>query len=112
MSAIISSFVTLSCDNPGCGKTATFPQTQEGQVEAFQANPWLNSLRTVQTMDDRKFVYCGDECNAKAVGSGVFNKQVIVQATGPNAAQLAAEAALKAQQATAALKSGGPVTLS
>lgn len=112
MSTIITSFVTMSCDNPECGKTVTFPQTQEGEQQAFQDNVWLNSLRFVQTVDQRKLTYCSDECEAKGIANGVHNKKVIVAPQAPNAVQLAAEAAARAQQATQALKQGGPVTLS
>ena len=112
LSEVISSFATVTCDNSECGKTVTFPQTQEGLQEAFQSNPWMNSIRNVMSIDQRKFIYCSDECEAKGLATGVHNKKVIITPTGPNAAQLAAEAALRAQQATQALKSGGPVTLS
>ena len=112
MSTIVSSFVTMTCDNPECGKTVTFPQTQEGEQQAFQENVWLNSIRFIQTVDQRKITYCSDECEAKGIASGSHNKKVIVTPQGPNAAELAAQAAQRAQQATQALKSGGPVTLS
>lgn len=111
MGETIISFVTVSCDGPGCDKTATFPNTEQDGKEAFQNNPWMHSIRTVQTVDGRKFVYCSDECIAKAVGTGILNKQTIVKPQAPNAVQLAAQAAARAQQATQALKSGGPVTL-
>lgn len=112
MSTVISSFVTVSCDGLECGKTITFPQTEQGEQEAFQSSPWMNSLRTIQTVDNRKFVYCSDECEAKAVGLGTHNKKVLVAPQGPNAVDLAAQAAARAAQATQALKAGGPVTLS
>lgn len=112
MSTVISSFVTLSCDNPECNKTATFPQTPEGEQEAFQSNTWMNSLRFIQTADQRKLTYCSDECEAKAVGLGLHNKKVIVQPTAPNSVDLAAQATARAAQVTQQLKAGGPVTLS
>lgn len=111
MSTVLQTFVTVTCDNPMCDKTVTFPQTQEGEQEVLQSHPWMNSLRFVQLPDNRKFTYCSDECEAKGVASGTHNKQLIVRPQGPNSAELAAQAALRAQQATAALKSGGPVTL-
>ena len=111
MGEITNTFVTVSCDGPDCGKTATFASDQESAKQAFNENAWMNSIRTIITIDQRKFVYCSDECEAKSVGIGVHNKKVLVEPTGPNAAALAAQAAARAQQATAALKSGGPVTL-
>lgn len=112
MSTVISSFVTISCDNLGCEKTVTFPQTPEGEQQATADNPWLNSIRFVGTPDGRKFTYCSDECEIKATGAGQHNKKVIVTPTSPNDASLAAQAAERARQATQALKTGGPVTLS
>lgn len=112
MSTVISSFVTINCDGLGCDKTVTFPQTEEGEKEAVQSSPWMNSLRFVQTPDSRKFTYCSDECEAKAAGAGVHNKKVLIAPQGPNTVDLAAQAAARAAQATQALKSGGPVTLS
>lgn len=112
MSTINSSFVTISCDGPDCKNTATFPQTEEGERKAFAENVWMNGLRFVNTLDQRKFVYCSDECTAKALAQGVFNKQVIVTPQAPNSVDLAAQAAERARQATDALKSGqGKVTL-
>jgi len=112
LSTAISSFVTLTCDGLECGKTITFPQTEAGEKEATQANPWLNSIRFVQTGDKRQFLYCSDECAIKATATGIHNQKVIIAPQGPNTVEQAAFAALKAQQATAALKAGGPVTLS
>ena len=112
MTTVVSSFVTLTCDGPDCTKTITFPQTEQGEHEARQANPWINSLRFVQTPDQRKFIYCSDECEIKSAGQGFHNPKAIITPQGPNAVDLAAQAAQRAQQATKALKSGGPVTLS
>jgi hypothetical protein len=108
---ISNTFVTITCDGPNCVKTITFPQTTEGEQEAVQANPWLTSVRFVQTPDQRKFIYCGDECEIKAAGAGSHNKKVLVAPQGPNSVDLAAQAAARAAQATQALKAGGPVTL-
>jgi hypothetical protein len=112
LTTVITSFVTMACDGPECPNTATFPQTEEGEKQAFKDNIWLNSIRFIQTVDQRKLTYCSDECEIKATGQGVHNKKVIEAPVGPNAAQLAAEAAMRAQKATEALKSGqGKVTL-
>jgi hypothetical protein len=112
LSEVKNSFITITCDGPACDKTVTFAETQEGFNEALQSNTWMNCIRVIGTPDQRKFVYCSDECEVKATATGVHNKKLLVTPQGPNAAQLAAEAALRAQQATQALKSGGPVTLS
>lgn len=111
MSTVVSSFVTLTCDHGECSHTITFPQTPEGEKEAMQSTPWMNALRFVQTPDGRKFTYCSDECEIKSAGAGTHNQKVLVTPQGPNAVDLAAKAALHAQQATQALKAGGPVTL-
>lgn len=112
MGEIKSTFITLACDGQDCPHTITFEQSQETVKQVFQENVWMNSIRTVITIDQRQFMYCSDECEAKAIGIGTHNKKVIVEATGPNAASLAAQAAARAQQATAALKSGeGKVVL-
>lgn len=112
MSEIVTSYVTVSCDGSGCDKTITFLHTQESAKQAFADNVWLNATRTVKTMDGRTFIYCSDECEAKGVGTGAHNKQVIVQPQSPNAAELEAQAAARAAQATKALKTGqGKVTL-
>lgn len=112
MSEIVTSYVTVSCDSAECEHTITFLHTQENAKQAFAENAWMNAVRTVQTIDGRKFVYCSDECEAKGTGTGAHNKQVIVQPQGPNAAELEAQAAARAAQATKALKTGqGKVTL-
>lgn len=113
MSTIVTSFITISCDNKDCQHTVTFPQTQEGEQEALRDNPWMNSLRMVQLVgqENKKFIYCCDECEIKATATGVHNKAVIVTPNAPNAVQLAAQAAARAQQATQQIKAGGPVTL-
>lgn len=112
MSTIVSQFVTISCDGPDCPNTATFAQTPEGEAAAIQASPWLTSVRFVNTPDNRKFIYCSDECEIKATGQGAHNKKLVVAPTGPNTIELEAQAAARAKAATAALKSGeGKVVL-
>ena len=113
MSEITTSFVTISCDAPECSNTVTFPQTEEGGKTAFAENAWMHSLRIVSPVDQRKFIYCSDTCEAKGLATGVHNKQVIVPAQAPNSVDLAARAAERARAATEALKSGqGKVVLS
>lgn len=114
MSTIQSTFITVSCDGPGCDKSVTFPATEQGQAEANQTSPWLNSLRIVQTQDKRQLNYCSDECEANAVGAGTHNKieKRLISSANQQHVDLAAKAAEQARQATQALRQGTPVTLS
>jgi hypothetical protein len=113
LSEVISNYVTITCDATGCDKTVTFLGTDDGGKKVVQENPWMNSLRTVQTISGRKFIYCSDECEAKGVGAGSHNQQVIVTPQAGNAVDLAAQAAERARQATEALKTGhGNIALS
>jgi len=107
MPTVVTSFVTITCDGRDCSKTATFPQSEQGEAQAMIDNVWMQSLRFVQTPDNRKFTYCSDECEAIATGLGIHNKAVIVPATQPNSIGLAAQAAARAAEATKALKAGG-----
>jgi hypothetical protein len=114
LSTIVTQFVTISCDTDGCGKTATFPATDQGQNEALVDHPWLNSLRTVLMPDQRKLTYCSDECEAKGIAAGTHNKlepKKIISAGNQAQVDLAARAAQQAADATAKLKQGQPVTL-
>lgn len=118
MSTLITQFATINCDGPECQNTITYEQTKEGEQEAFQKATWLNSLRIVSVPGPenqgrgRVYSYCSDECEIKATGAGGHNKKVIVIPHGPNATDLAAQAAARAQATTQALKSGdGKVTL-
>ena len=115
MSVVQSQFVTFSCDGPECGKATTFAATQEDQKVAVISNPWLNGMRFIKTADGREVAYCSDECEVKAVATGAHNKlepKRIVDATGQAQVNLAAEAAKRAANATAALKAGAGVQLS
>jgi len=115
MSVVQSAFVTFSCDGPECGKTATFAATQEDRQLAVTNNPWLNAMRFVKTGDGREVSYCSDECEINAVSAGAHNRlepKRIVDAAGQAQVNLAAEAAKRAAQATAALKAGAGVQLS
>jgi hypothetical protein len=104
-----STFVTISCDGAGCGKSVTFARTKEDQQQAQKDSPWMVHTRHVRTPDGREISYCSDECEIKAAGTGIHNipeqKRIVPDA---NQAQvnLAAEAAKRAAQATAALKAG------
>lgn len=113
MSTVISSFVSLSCDAPDCDKNVTFPQTEQAQAEALLEHPWLNSLRFVNTPDGRKFNYCSDECEAKAIGLGTHNKleKRIITESNPASVNLAAKAAEQARIAEAKIRAGQSVTV-
>jgi hypothetical protein len=108
MPIIQSGFVTISCDGPEaeCGKSVTFAATENDKNEAERNNPWLMTLRNVNTADKRSLCYCSDECEIKAAGLGAHNARTILTATGQSQVNLAALAAAKAKAATAALKSG------
>ena len=108
MSTIVTSYVTISCDAEGCGKTATFNQTQEAENEAIKDNPWLNTVRFVQTMDKRKVQYCSDACEVLATGQGLHNPLEPKKIVPGNQrdVNLAAQAAETAAKAQAAMKAG------
>ena len=115
MSTVQSTFVTISCDGPGCGKTVTFPATEQGKTEAVEDYPWLLTLRGVGTPDQRTLNYCSDTCEANGLATGVHNKpdrKRVIQSGTPGDVKLAAIAAEQAKQANKALHDGGPVTLS
>ena len=108
MPIIQSGFVTISCDGPEseCGKSVTFAATEQDKNEAEHNNPWLTSLRNVNTSDKRSLCYCSDECEIRAAGLGAHNARTIISAGNQSQVNLAALAAAKAKAATAALKAG------
>jgi hypothetical protein len=107
MGAISNSFITIKCDGPECSKTVTFPQTIEGEQEALKTNSWLSTVRFIQTYDNRKFVYCSDECEAKGIGTSQHNKLDKKILTGDaQTMKIAAQDAERARQATDALRKG------
>jgi len=116
LSQLQSTFITISCDNPECNKSVTFAANEQGQAEALEDNPWLNTLRGVGTPDKRQLAYCSDECEAKGIASGLHNKperkRIIVPTASKAEVDLAAKAAAQAHEATEALRKGTPVTLS
>lgn len=115
MSVVNSTFVTISCDAVNCGKTVTFAQTQADEAAAIEANPWLSTVRFIQTLDKRALSYCSDQCEVLATGQGLHNKlepKKIVTVGNQAQVDLAAQAATRAAQATAALKQGSGVQLS
>ncbi len=112
MSTVKSEFISVSCDGPKCTKSITFPATKEAHAEAFQSNPWLNTLREVTAPGGRQFAYCSDECEAEGLSTGVHNpaRPKLVEGNAHNIA-LAAQAADQARKATAALRQGAPITI-
>jgi hypothetical protein len=109
-------FRTISCNNTKCGKTITYDMAQEKQAFDNPENVWLKGVRQVTTLDQRMLAYCSDLCELAGIETGVHNipePKKIIETGGASAAQVqaAAEAAKRAEAATAALKSGGPVTL-
>jgi hypothetical protein len=104
---------TIKCDNqPDCNKEITFDRRQEKEV--FEANPWLKSIRLVQTVDQRNLVYCSDVCEIAGAKSGTHNLPVpkkIIEAGNTALVNAAAAAAAAAKASDEALKSGsgGPV---
>lgn len=113
MSILDSAFRTVTCD--GCNKTITFQQQdQEAMKKAVEDNPWLKTLRIVQTSQGRNFAYCSDECELKSVSEGKHNPEEpkrVIAAPSASAMAQAAAAAKQAEEATRNIKSGQPVTL-
>jgi hypothetical protein len=107
---------TITCNGPGCDKVITYAQAKEKETFELPENVWLMGLRTIQTLDQRKFSYCSDTCELKGVESGQHNKpepkKIISNVATPAQIQQAADAAKAAEAATIAIKAGQPVTLS
>jgi hypothetical protein len=109
MSTTQSAFITITCDGPGCEKSVTFAATQQGQGEAINDNPWMNSLRSVLLPDERRFSYCSDECEVKSTSLGKHNKveRTLVTPSGNQAQiEMLAKAAAQAKLAEEAMKKG------
>lgn len=105
---------TIKCDGPECTKSITFNRADEKVVFENPANLWLKSIRLVQTIDQRSFVYHDDVCEIMATKSGVHNlpePKKIIEAANPAAVKAAAEAAAAAVASDENLKkgTGGPV---
>lgn len=116
MSILDAQFRTVTCNGTGCDKTVTFNQKDSQNV--VNDNPWLQSVRVIQTADGRNLCYCSDVCEVNNVSSGAHNppqaKKIIEMPTAGSDAvvRAAALAAAQAEEATRALKAGTPVTLS
>ncbi|MDA4130151.1 MAG: hypothetical protein OK457_05235 [Thaumarchaeota archaeon] len=110
MSIIDVQYRTITCNT--CGKTVTFNQADAQKVT--EENPWLKTVRIVQTAQGRNFVYDSDVCEIEATGKGAHNpeeRKQIVLPEGTNAMQMAAAQAAEAEKTTDALRRGAPVTV-
>lgn len=110
-------FRTISCNGAGCDKKVTHAFSKEGAAEAFAANPWLATTRTVTTPDGRVLVYCTDVCEVSGVSSGVHNKPEekkiinIEEGKAQIAMRQMAELAAKQAESDRALKAGAPIVV-
>jgi hypothetical protein len=109
-------FRTISCNAMDCNKTITYDRNEEKKTFDNLDNVWLKSFRQVTTLDQRVLGYCSDLCEISGVGTGTHNlpepKKIISEPASAAQIQAAANAAKQAEAATAAMKSGQPVTLS
>jgi len=116
MGLIDSAVRTITCNGPECPHTVTFDRRLEKQTFDAPGNEWMKAIRIVQTVDGRNLVYCSDPCEVKGVATGTHNlpepKRLVEGTANAAAIEAAAAAAKQAEAATAALKSGQPVTLS
>lgn len=114
MSLVNHNSRTIKCDGPECNKTITFDLTQEKATFDNPANVWLKSIRLIQTLDQRNFVYCCDVCEIMGAKQGVHNlpePKKIIDASSQadvNAAAAAADAA-RASDDNLKTGKGGPV---
>jgi hypothetical protein len=105
---------TLACNNLECNKSITFDRAEEKQTFDNPANIWLKSIRLIQTVDQRSFLYCSDVCEIMGTKSGQHNlpePKKIIEDANPAAVQAAAAAADAAVKSNENLKTGtgGPV---
>src|SRR5208282_4570676 len=118
MSVINTQFSTITCDN--CKKTVIYPATEEQAILSLAENAWVvKTARLVQNLipapgqnRPNSYLYCGDECEATAVGTGTHNvpepKKIIAGGASADQVARAAQAAQAAERATQALKAGQP----
>jgi hypothetical protein len=115
LSVIDLTYRTITCD--GCQKTVTFQNPNPDMNAVLEANPWLKNNRMVQTASTQKmFSYCSSLCEIDGLKTGSHDFQEapkVAIAQGSAQAQIAAAAAAaKAQEeASKALKAGGPIQL-
>jgi len=116
-------YATISCEGPECKKTVTFLTSEEQVVLSQPENAWVQKTARVVTnlapapgqQKPIPRLYCSDECEVKATATGIHNvpepKRIVTEPASAAAVAAAAAAAQRAEQATAALRAGGPVTL-
>jgi hypothetical protein len=116
-------YATVTCEGPECKKTVTYLTSEEQMVLSLPDNAWvLKTARVVTNLAPAPgqqkplpHLYCSDECEIKATATGVHNvpepKRIVTEPASTQAVAAAAAAAQRAEQATAALRAGGPVTL-
>jgi len=100
---------TIKCDNDECNKLITFDRAKEKETFESPANLWLKSLRLIQTVDQRQFVYCSDVCEIMGTKSGKHNlpePKKIIEAANTAMVAAAAAAADAAAKSDENLKSG------
>lgn len=105
---------TIKCDNPECNKEITFNRAEEKATFDNPGNIWLKSIRLVQAIDQRSFVYCSDICEILGARSGQHNlpePKKIIEAANAQAVAAAAQSAEAARVSDENLKrgTGGPV---
>ena len=101
----------IKCDAPGCEHVVIYDQKEFKPV--VDANPWLQTVREIQTADGRNFSYCSDLCEVAGVGTEEHNppKPKAVEVPNGNATEairVAAQAAAARDKATADIKAGRP----
>src|ERR1035437_1006732 len=109
-------FSTVTCDSPGCDKTATFEVVPNMGVsnEVIEANPWLKTNLVVQLVDKRSFTMCSPACLVNAAAKGLFDPiepKAITPVSGGGVAAIAAAAAAerRKQLADKNIREGHPV---
>lgn len=114
-------YATITCEK--CSKSVTFLASEEAQELSKPENAWVTkTARVVSNLQPApgqqkptQRLYCSDVCEIEAAGTGTHNvpepKKIISEPASAIAVAQAAAAAKHAEQATAALRAGGPVTL-
>jgi hypothetical protein len=117
-------YETITCNGPDCKNTVTYETGRARETLTLPENAWTKTARLVQPLlqdpqnpNKLVFLYCSDACEVKGTALGVHNlpePKRVISGPGVNAEQVAAAAAAakRAEEATAALKTGnGPVVL-
>jgi hypothetical protein len=113
LSTLSVTFITITCDG-ACGKSVTFAQTQEEERQAVKDNPWMNTVRVLQSKDKRQFLYCSDQCEIEAASAGNHNpleEKKIATSVNQSQIDFAARAAHIAAEANKAMKSGSGISV-